>query len=70
MAHRAGRLSGVLPVVRGRRSLNLDPAPRAEAAGVSAWARTPALPGAVALLLLCLGRMSVSTFQPFLYFRF
>jgi alginate O-acetyltransferase complex protein AlgI len=32
--------------------------------------RLPAFAGAVALLLLCAGRMAVSSFQPFLYFRF
>lgn len=32
--------------------------------------RTPALACALILLLLCIGRMSVSSFQPFLYFRF
>jgi alginate O-acetyltransferase complex protein AlgI len=32
--------------------------------------RLPALAGGIALLLLCAGRMAVSLFQPFLYFRF
>lgn len=32
--------------------------------------RAPALLGAFVLLILCVGRMAVSTFHPFLYFRF
>ncbi|MEZ0388085.1 MAG: hypothetical protein ACAI34_13515, partial [Verrucomicrobium sp.] len=65
----AGLAVVLMPVFRGlwRPRLGGRMVSSLQAVAVS---RVPALLGAFVLLVLCVGRMSVNSFQPFLYFRF